>query len=129
MSCCMSLFHRSNPNEGVCGSTRAGETEVRSRQSEQAPLDRQTSAFYRDALVKLGESHVPFLIGGAYACTHYTGIPHYNKDLDIVVRPQDCTRALQIAFFGRLSNRTYLSPLAWQSVLRRGLHRRHVQLG
>jgi len=51
-------------------------------------------AFYRRSLLVLQGAGVPFLIGGAYALAHYTGIVRDSKDLDVFVVPEDCPRAL-----------------------------------
>jgi hypothetical protein len=53
-------------------------------------------AFYRDALVRLDQADVPFLVGGAYAFERYTGISRFTKDFDIFIRPQDAERALGV---------------------------------
>ena len=50
--------------------------------------------FYRRAVQVLAGADVPFLIGGAYALAHYTGIVRDSKDLDVFVSPADCPRAL-----------------------------------
>src|SRR5262249_40232743 len=47
----------------------------------------------------LDEARVPFLVGGAYALAHYTGIVRHTKDFDVFVRPEDCRRGLE-AFAG-----------------------------
>jgi len=39
---------------------------------------------------------VPFLVGGAYAYAHYTGIYRDTKDLDLFVHPGDVERALEV---------------------------------
>jgi hypothetical protein len=49
--------------------------------------------FYRDALGRLRDAGIPFMVGGGYAFRHFTGIERYTKDLDIFVRPRD-TRAI-----------------------------------
>lgn len=59
-------------------------------------LSPDACAFYQKGLRALNESHVPFLIGGAYAFECYTQIARHTKDLDIFARPQDCTRVLQV---------------------------------
>jgi Nucleotidyl transferase of unknown function (DUF2204) len=46
-------------------------------------------ALYDQALARLIESEVPFLIGGAYALERYTGIARNTKDLDVFLRPED----------------------------------------
>ena len=39
---------------------------------------------------------VPFLVGGAYAFAHYTGVYRDTKDLDLFLRPADTERALEV---------------------------------
>ncbi|HTU20288.1 MAG TPA: hypothetical protein VMG10_19650 [Gemmataceae bacterium] len=55
-----------------------------------------TSRFYLHALRVLSEAKVPYLLGGAYALAHYTGIIRHTKDLDLFVRPADAPRALDV---------------------------------
>lgn len=50
------------------------------------------AAFYRHVLEILNASAVPFLVGGGYAFSRYTGIIRYTKDLDIFIHRQDFTR-------------------------------------
>lgn len=57
-------------------------------------LPPETVAFYQDALQTLERARIPFLLGGAYALTHYTGIVRHTKDLDVFVRPGDSDAAL-----------------------------------
>lgn len=56
----------------------------------------ETCAFYVDALERLTQARVPFLVGGAYAVEQYTGIARDTKDLDVFVRPEDCRRVLDL---------------------------------
>lgn len=58
-----------------------------------APHD--PAVFYVAALTALAKSGVRFLVGGAYALEHYTGISRDTKDLDVFVRPPDIEPALQ----------------------------------
>jgi hypothetical protein len=51
---------------------------------------------YRHALRTLNAVGAPYLVGGAYAYGHYTGIHRHTKDLDIFVRPQDCDGVLAL---------------------------------
>ena len=51
--------------------------------------------FYIDALRKLHDTGIPFLVGGAFAFSHYSHVPRNTKDVDIFVRPDDCTRVLE----------------------------------
>lgn len=54
----------------------------------------ETMEFYREAMWALEQADVPFLVGGAYAYAHYTGIARHTKDFDVFVRPADFERAL-----------------------------------
>ena len=57
--------------------------------------------FYIDALKKLQDTGIPFLVGGAFAFSHYSHVPRDTKDVDIFVRPEDCPRVLEaLAKFG-----------------------------
>jgi hypothetical protein len=57
--------------------------------------------FYIDALKKLQDTGIPFLVGGAFAFSHYSHVPRDTKDVDIFVRPEDCPRVLEaFAKFG-----------------------------
>jgi hypothetical protein len=53
--------------------------------------------FYRDVMKLLLDRRIPFLIGGAYAFSAYTGIVRYTKDLDLFVKPSDCEAVLEAA--------------------------------
>jgi hypothetical protein len=50
--------------------------------------------FYIAALRQLQESNVPFLVGGAFAFSHYAHVPRNTKDIDIFVKPEDVDRVL-----------------------------------
>jgi hypothetical protein len=58
-------------------------------------LDACAFDFYRQALGALRKAGMPFLVGGAYALAHYTGIVRHTKDLDVFVRPADARRVLE----------------------------------
>ncbi|HLT47537.1 MAG TPA: nucleotidyltransferase family protein [Rubricoccaceae bacterium] len=58
------------------------------------PLD-APAQFYRRVLSVLRSARVPFLVGGTYAFTSYTGIGRRTKDIDLFVRPEDCDAALE----------------------------------
>ena len=59
-------------------------------------LEPCTSRFYLNALRVLSQAKVPYLLGGAYALAHYTGVIRHTKDLDLFVRPADAPRALGV---------------------------------
>ncbi len=56
--------------------------------------DRDTPVLYREAMLVLEEAGVPFLVGGAYALSRYTGIDRFTKDFDLFAMERDCDRAL-----------------------------------
>jgi hypothetical protein len=58
-------------------------------------LPPETQAFYSEALSTLKEARIPFLVGGAFALEHYTGIVRWTKDLDIFVRQFDVPAVLE----------------------------------
>jgi len=51
---------------------------------------------YRRALDVLNRADFPFLIGGAFALNHYTGVHRDTKDIDLFILPHDYERGLQI---------------------------------
>jgi hypothetical protein len=59
-------------------------------------VETPSHSFYRQTLELLGRSGIPFLIGGAFAFVHQTGIDKSTKDLDIFVRPVDIQRVLEV---------------------------------
>jgi hypothetical protein len=71
-------------------------------------LDLQIKTFYQRGLRKLTEARIPFLVGGAYALAHYTGIIRHTKDFDIFVKAEDSERTLEtLAQAGYLVERTF----------------------
>jgi hypothetical protein len=59
-------------------------------------LSLRSRAFYRRVLAKLTEAKAPFLVGGAFALEHYTGIWRYTKDLDIFMPRRHVNPALKL---------------------------------
>lgn len=62
----------------------------------------KASEFYRETLDLLIHKNFNFLIGGAYALRHHTGITRDTKDLDIFCKPGDYPKILK-----ELSNHGY----------------------
>jgi hypothetical protein len=56
----------------------------------------QKIEFYKSSLSLLKSSSIPYLVGGAYALRHYTGIFRDTKDLDIFIKTEDCRRTIDI---------------------------------
>jgi hypothetical protein len=57
-------------------------------------VDPETLEQYREALTRVSRTEVPFLVGGAYAFAHYTGLERWTKDLDLFAHPRDIPRLL-----------------------------------
>jgi hypothetical protein len=74
--------------------------------------------FYEHALTLLTEAKVPFLVGGAYALRHYTGIVRDTKDLDLFVHPRDQRRAMEI--FGDAGYDTEWTAPHWLTKAHKG---------
>lgn len=55
-------------------------------------LPENTLTFYRDVLGALNNSSLPYLVGGAYAFNHYTGINRQTHDFDIFILRADYDR-------------------------------------
>lgn len=54
--------------------------------------DDTASAFYQDMLRSLIAAEIPFMVGGAYAFSHFTGITRPTKDLDLFILRNDFER-------------------------------------
>ena len=59
-------------------------------------LPLRSRAFYRRVLDELTQAKIPFLVGGAFALEHYTGIWRYTKDLDIFMRRRHIQPVLKL---------------------------------
>ena len=74
--------------------------------------------FYIDAVRKLQDSGIPFLVGGAFAFSHYSRVPRDTKDIDVFVRPEDCPRVLEA--FERMGYRTEVPFPHWLGKIHKG---------
>jgi hypothetical protein len=83
--------------------------------------------FYIDALKKLLDAGIPFLVGGAFAFSHYSHVPRETKDIDIFVKPEDCPRVLDL--FGKLGYETFVPFPHWLGKIHRGDHFMDVIFG
>src|SRR5438093_13001056 len=59
-------------------------------------LDENSRVFYRDALGRIEDAGIPFLVGGAYAFARYTGIERHTKDFDVFIRRDDYERIAEL---------------------------------
>ncbi len=72
-------------------------TETTTLPATSAWMDKtEAGRFYRQVLNLLAESGIPYLVGGAYALAHYTGIRRDTKDFDVFLTRRDVDRALDI---------------------------------
>ncbi|HKB09222.1 MAG TPA: hypothetical protein VKD69_01165 [Vicinamibacterales bacterium] len=76
--------------------------------------------FYIDAVRMLQETGIPFLLGGAFAFSHYSKVPRDTKDIDVFVKPEDCPRVLDA--FERLGYHTEVPFPHWLGKIRRDNH-------
>ena len=76
--------------------------------------------FYIDAVRKLQETGIPFLVGGAFAFSHYSHVPRDTKDIDVFVKAEDCPRVLEA--FDRLGYATEIPFPHWLGKIRKGEH-------
>ncbi len=66
----------------------------------------------------LNESGVRYLLGGAFAMFHYTGIYRDTKDLDVFCQPAEYPRILK--FFAAKGYRTELTDVRWLAKVFKG---------
>jgi predicted nucleotidyltransferase len=71
----------------------------------------EARVFYREALELLNECGAEFLLGGAFATFHYTGIYRDTKDLDIFCKSSEYTKILK--YFAERGYRTELTDVRW----------------
>jgi hypothetical protein len=79
---------------------------------------RRSHAFYQHVLEVLVARRAPFLLGGAYALEHHTGVTRHVKDVDVFVRPADRDHVL--AVLADAGCRTELTSPVWLAKARRG---------
>jgi hypothetical protein len=59
-----------------------------------AGLEPRIRDFYYRVMTALHERNLPFMVAGAYALRHHTGISRQTKDLDLFVKRDDIERVL-----------------------------------
>jgi hypothetical protein len=80
--------------------------------------NKQALEFYREALQLLQESGARFMLGGAFAIFHYTGIFRNTKDLDVFCPVSDYPKILK--FFASKGFRTELTDIRWLAKVFKG---------
>lgn len=78
----------------------------------------EAHAFYREALTLLKESGTRFMLGGAFAMFHYTGIYRDTKDLDVFCSHDEYGKIL--GFFGEKGYKTELTDIRWLAKVYKG---------
>jgi hypothetical protein len=78
----------------------------------------EAHAFYHEALVMLHECQTRFMLGGAFALFHYTGIYRDTKDLDIFCKPNEYARILK--YFAEKGYETQLTDVRWLAKVFKG---------
>jgi hypothetical protein len=68
-------------------------------------------SFYKEVLELLSESGIPFLLGGAFATFHHTGVYRDTKDLDIFCKGSDYPKIMK--FFTQKGYRSELHDVRW----------------
>jgi hypothetical protein len=71
----------------------------------------EAHAFYKEALTMLNESETPYMLGGAFALFHYTGIYRDTKDLDVFCKFDAFNKIL--SFFADKGFRTEITDVRW----------------
>ncbi len=71
-------------------------------------VPRETLRFYQNVIATLNRASLPYLIGGAYAVNHYTGISRKTQDFDIFIARADYERISEtLAMAGYETELTY----------------------
>jgi hypothetical protein len=73
---------------------------------------------HASALRLLNAAGVRYVVAGAYALRHYTGVTRFTKDLDLFLIPGDVPRALEVLRLGGF--RTYVLSRHWLGKAKRG---------
>src|SRR4051812_31499782 len=76
------------------------------------------NAFYREALELLAASGAKYMLGGAFAMFHYTGIYRDTKDLDVFCKSTEYPKILKC--FGERGYRTELTDARWLAKVFKG---------
>jgi predicted nucleotidyltransferase len=71
----------------------------------------EAHAFYKEALELLNNSGAQYMLGGAFAFFHYTGIFRDTKDLDVFCKWSEFPKIMK--FFAGLGYKTELTDIRW----------------
>lgn len=76
--------------------------------------------FYKELLDFLLAKNLPFMIGGTYALTHYTGIERPTKDIDIVTTEKDYPTILKVLSEAGFHTKLHEVELNWLAKVYKG---------
>ena len=79
---------------------------------------KEAHSFYREALLLLKESGAEFMLGGAFATFHYTGVYRDTKDLDVFCRSSEYPKILK--HFAIKGYHTELTDVRWLAKVFKG---------
>jgi hypothetical protein len=71
----------------------------------------EANTFYREALIMLNDSGASYMLGGAFAFFHYTGIFRDTKDLDVFCKSTEYPKIMK--FFASKGYKTELTDARW----------------
>jgi hypothetical protein len=74
--------------------------------------------FYRSVIDRLNGAKISFMLGGAFALRHYTGIVRDTKDLDLFLHPGDQERAMTL--FSQVPYEREFTAPHWITKIRSG---------
>ena len=63
---------------------------------QESPVLSSEQTVYLDVMDVLTAAGIPFLVGGGFALTSYTGMARVTKDLDLFVLPADFSRIMEV---------------------------------
>lgn len=78
----------------------------------------EARVFYKEAIVILKESNIPFMLGGAFALNVHTGVHRDTKDLDVFCHPKSFHKILKL--FSQNGYETELTDIRWLAKIRKG---------
>lgn len=80
--------------------------------------DEDAIAFYQEALDHLKDSGIEFMLGGAFAIFHYSGIYRDTKDIDVYCKSSDCPRIMK--YFSDRGYETQFTDARWLAKIFKG---------
>jgi len=73
--------------------------------------EKESNEFYMNALEMLNKTGTRYMLGGAFAFFHYTGISRFTKDLDVYCKASEFPSIMK--FFAGKGFRTELTDARW----------------